>query len=220
MEQAIILYVNRRHKTLHTRKYFLKKAYNLLMTYNPDELVVSVDSEIADCKIYAYYKGQEIWWDTFNKLWGFGFVKNKNVYDYKGLIKIINNNKYIIKKEKLCVVLVELISSIKNLVELYISSFHSSKQIINNTKTKQICVSHENEEKKEKRIKELKQSASIYFESKKTTTFNNGKIVLKVYADDDKKIIHIYDKDHFDYYRSTSIGSKKVYGEKYRLKYY
>lgn len=39
--------------------------------------------------IHIYYKGKEIYWINFNKIWKWGYVKNKPIYDKDGWINYI-----------------------------------------------------------------------------------------------------------------------------------
>lgn len=53
-------------------------------------ILMSVEQySTSGCHVHVFYVGKNIFWKNFNKLWGIGYVKNRDVYNEAGWMKYV-----------------------------------------------------------------------------------------------------------------------------------
>lgn len=95
-EWAITLGVKLELRDKWSKDDLLKRTLTVFKKIGFEEMTFSCEEykEGGGHHVHVYYKGPEIYWTNFNRLWGLGYVRNKRIYDKKGWIR------YIKKKEE------------------------------------------------------------------------------------------------------------------------
>lgn len=89
-KQAITLGVKNEYRNKITHGSMVQRIYNIMKRYSSSYWVGTIEDYVTTgYHVHIYFEGPEILWVDFNKDWGLGYVKNREVYDTDGWIKYI-----------------------------------------------------------------------------------------------------------------------------------
>lgn len=105
--RAITLGVKNQHRSNLLLTPLVGKVQTLMHKYNSTYYLACIeDYTTTGYHVHIYFEGPEIFWDTFNRDWGLGYVKDRQIYNKEGWFKYLKKsgcwweegNKYVPKK--------------------------------------------------------------------------------------------------------------------------
>lgn len=85
METAITLGVKKNLRKIYSKIQIIDRVKDIFDEIGYDYLLYSLeDYQVGGIHVHIYYIGNPIYWKSFNKKWGIGYVKNRLIYDRVG----------------------------------------------------------------------------------------------------------------------------------------
>lgn len=93
IKAAITLGLKKELRNKYGNEQLLKRVKDIFEEIGYTYILTSVeDYKTTGKHVHVFYVGKSIYWLKFNKLWGLGYVKNKEVYDEPGWIKYVKKH--------------------------------------------------------------------------------------------------------------------------------